>query len=165
MKFSNFLIVTLLFGGVSSWARSSTNAFSNVVSSRSIYNQHQSMDVVSPLHVHNNNNEDKKCYSPSRREILSSAVVVSSVVCCPSTTTIAQAATSSLPLPLQTSSGLVRVVGIGGGLDLLTPQPLISSDGFYPSSMIDTKWKVQRVVTSIEGDLGQAALSWQLLGG
>ena len=162
MKFSNFLIVTLLFGGVSSW--SSTNAFSNVVSSRSIYNQHQSMDVVSPLHAYNNNNEDKKCYSPSRREILSSAVVVvSSVVCCPSTT-IAQAATSP-PLPLQTSSGLVRVEGIGGGLDLLTPQPLSSSDVFYPSSMIDTKWKVQRVVTSVEGDLGQAALSWQLLGG
>ena len=124
------------------------------------------MDVVSPLHAHNNDNEDKKCYSPSRREILSSAVVVSSVVCCPSTTTIAQAATSSLPLPLQTSSGLVRVEGIGGGLDLLTPQPLSSSDVFYPSSMIDnTKWKVQRVVTSVEGDLGQAALSWQLLGG
>jgi hypothetical protein len=31
--------------------------------------------------------------------------------------------------------------------------------------MIDTDWKVQRVVTSVEGDLGQAALSWKLLGG
>eukprot|EP00581_Thalassiosira_minuscula_P001113 CAMPEP_0183736946 /NCGR_PEP_ID=MMETSP0737-20130205/50655_1 /TAXON_ID=385413 /ORGANISM="Thalassiosira miniscula, Strain CCMP1093" /LENGTH=183 /DNA_ID=CAMNT_0025971095 /DNA_START=8 /DNA_END=555 /DNA_ORIENTATION=+ len=31
--------------------------------------------------------------------------------------------------------------------------------------MIDTRWRVQRVVTSVEGDLGQAALAWKLLGG
>lgn len=54
---------------------------------------------------------------------------------------------------------------VGGGLDLLSPPKLASSDVFFPSSMIDTRWKVQRVVTSVEGDLGQAALIWKLLGG
>lgn len=75
----------------------------------------------------------------------------------------AQAA--AVPAPLQTTSGTVRVEEIGGGLDLLSPKPLSYSDVFYPASMADTKWRVQRVVTSVEGDLGQAALAWKLLGG
>ena len=46
------------------------------------------------------------------------------------------------------------------------PLPLqTTSEVFYPNSMINTKWKVQRVITSVEGDLGQASLAWQLLGG
>ena len=74
-------------------------------------------------------------------------------------------ANASPMVPLETSSGTVRVEEIGGGLDLLSPRSLAYSDAFYPSSMIDTDWKVQRVVTSVEGDLGQAALAWKLLGG
>ena len=31
--------------------------------------------------------------------------------------------------------------------------------------MANTQWKVQRVVTSVEGDLGQAAVAWKSLGG
>lgn len=70
------------------------------------------------------------------------------------------------PLPLQTSSGgRVRIEEVGGGLDLLSPKPLSASEVFYPSSMIDTRWKVQRVVTSVEGNLEQSALAWKLLGG
>ncbi|KAL7551122.1 hypothetical protein ACHAWF_014321 [Thalassiosira exigua] len=75
---------------------------------------------------------------------------------------------AATPAPLQTAGGsAIRVEEIGGGLDLLSPNPslLSSSDVFYPSSMINTRWKVQRVVTSVEGDLGQAALAWKLLGG
>ena len=109
-----------------------------------------------------NNNDEHITTSTSRREILlSSAAVMASSICIhPS---ISQAAAA--PLPLQTTSGIERVEGIGGGLDLLSPKPLSSSEVFYPNSMINTKWKVQRVITSVEGDLGQAALAWQLLGG
>jgi len=83
---------------------------------------------------------------------------------------IAGAATTALPAnaapaPLKTSAGTVRVEEIGGGLDLISPPPLSASDVFYPSSMINTNWKVQRVITSVEGDVGQAALVWRLLGG
>jgi hypothetical protein len=74
-------------------------------------------------------------------------------------------ARASPMVPLETSSGIVRVEEIGGGLDLLSPRSLTYSDAFYPSSMIDTDWKVLRAVTSVEGDLGQAALVWRLLGG
>ena len=75
-------------------------------------------------------------------------------------------ASSPMVVPLEISSGtVVRVEEIGGGLDLLSPRPLAYSDVYYPSSMIDTDWKVQRIVNSVEGDLGQAALSWKLLGG
>ena len=30
---------------------------------------------------------------------------------------------------------------------------------------MDTEWRVQRVVTSVEGDVGQAAIAWKCLGG
>ncbi|KAL9183110.1 hypothetical protein ACHAXT_004897 [Thalassiosira profunda] len=98
--------------------------------------------------------------APTRREALQfvSGSLVSSCLLAPTSALAA-------PAPLQTSAGTVRVEEIGGGLDLLSPQPLSASEVFYPSSMIDTKWKVQRVVTSVEGDLGQAALAWKLLGG
>ena len=74
-----------------------------------------------------------------------------------------QAATT--PPPLQSSSGTpVRIEELGSGLDLLSPKPM-TSEVYYPSSMIDTKWRVQRVVTSVEGNLEQSALAWKLLGG
>ena len=113
---------------------------------------------------------DGSCHLPSRRDILSTvatATIASSSVVYYSPQ-VAQAATSSSPpppLPLQTTSGIARVEEIGGGLDILSPQPLSSSDVFYPSSMTNTNWKVQRVINSVEGDLGQATLAWQLLGG
>ena len=112
---------------------------------------------------------DGSYHLPSRRDILSTAatatIASSSVVFY--SPQVAQSATSSPspPLPLQTISGIARVEEIGGGLDILSPQPLSSSDVFYPSSMTNTNWKVQRVINSVEGDLGQAALAWQLLGG
>lgn len=73
--------------------------------------------------------------------------------------------------PPQTMEGLggtkQRIQGIGGGFDISTPNAsnLASSDAYYPSSMSDTRWKVQRVVTSVEGDAGQACTIWTLLGG
>lgn len=60
-----------------------------------------------------------------------------------------------------------RIEGIGGGFDIFTPDPsnLSSVDVYYPTSMTNTQWKVQRVVTSVEGDVGQAETAWSLLGG
>jgi len=103
-----------------------------------------------------NNDDEHITTSTSRREVLlsSSAAVIASSFC------VHPSNAQTL-----TTSGIDRVEGIGGGLDLLSPKPLSSSEVFYPNSMIDTKWKVQRVITSVEGDLGQAALAWQLLGG
>ena len=81
----------------------------------------------------------------------------------------AQSASAAPPLPLQTASSPtpVRVEEVGGGFDLLSPPStaLQSPDVFYPSSMANTQWKVQRVVASVEGDLGQAAVAWKSLGG
>mmetsp|Transcript_26285 Transcript_26285/g.54871 ORF Transcript_26285/g.54871 Transcript_26285/m.54871 type:complete len:352 (+) Transcript_26285:137-1192(+) len=79
-------------------------------------------------------------------------------------------ANAAAPLPLLTSSSTSpqRIEEIGGGFDLLSPtssSSLSSSDVFYPSSMSNTQWKVQRVVTSVEGELGQAAVAWKCLGG
>jgi hypothetical protein len=69
-------------------------------------------------------------------------------------------------LPLETSSGTtIRIEEIGGGLDLLLSNVGSYSDVFYPSSMMNTQWTVQRVVVNVEGDINQAALIWKLLGG
>ena len=103
-----------------------------------------------------NNDEELITISTSRRDIFlsSSAAVIASSFC------VHPSNAQTL-----TTSGIDRVEGVGGGLDLLSPKSLSYSEVFYPNSMINTKWKVQRVITSVEGDLGQAALSWQLLGG
>ncbi len=77
-----------------------------------------------------------------------------------------QASQAATPLPLQSSSGAsVRIEELGSGLDLLSPPKSMASEVYYPSSMVDTKWRVQRVVTSVEGNLEQSALAWKLLGG
>jgi hypothetical protein len=76
--------------------------------------------------------------------------------------------TNMITLPLETSSGktAIRIEEIGGGLDLLLSPPTLSySDVFYPSSMMNTQWTVQRAVVNVEGDINQAALIWKLLGG
>lgn len=76
-----------------------------------------------------------------------------------------QASQAATPLPLQSSSGAsVRIEELGSGLDLFSPKAM-ASEVYYPSSMADTKWRVQRVVTSVEGNLEQSALAWKLLGG
>jgi len=88
--------------------------------------------------------------------------------------TAAASATPFSPLPLQTAGSssspattTVRVEEIGGGFDLLSPPSagLSTSDVLFPASMVGTTWRVQRVVTSVEGDLGQAGIAWSCLGG
>jgi len=107
-------------------------------------------------------NENESPSSFGRREALRGIIFGSGIA-----SIITPNAAQAAALPLQTSSGTVRVEEIGGGLDLLSPNPLAqsSSDAFYPSSMTNTKWKIQRALTSVEGDLGQAGLAWTLLGG
>eukprot|EP00571_Detonula_confervacea_P009438 CAMPEP_0172328990 /NCGR_PEP_ID=MMETSP1058-20130122/60645_1 /TAXON_ID=83371 /ORGANISM="Detonula confervacea, Strain CCMP 353" /LENGTH=291 /DNA_ID=CAMNT_0013046135 /DNA_START=429 /DNA_END=1304 /DNA_ORIENTATION=- len=100
----------------------------------------------------NNNN------APSRRQLIHGIVtgaILSSSLLLPK---VAQAAQTPL-------ERLVRVEEIGNGLDLTSPPPLSSSEVFYPTSMTNTNWQVQRVLTSVEGDVGQAGLAWKLLGG
>lgn len=99
-----------------------------------------------------------------RRDFLSKPVIVTSCILS------AQSAAATIPLesPIEGLGGTKeRIQGIGGGFDILAPDTskLTSFDAYYPSSMINTRWKVQRVVTSVEGDTGQAAIIWSLLGG
>ena len=104
--------------------------------------------------------------SATRRDALQRISAVGIATATSSTLFLPQACVAAPPLPLQTSSGgTVRIEEVGGGLDLLSPKPLSASEVFYPSSMADTRWKVQRVVTSVEGNLEQSALAWKLLGG
>ena len=105
------------------------------------------------------------------------AALASAAAVCTTPASSASAAMAPLaqPLPLQTmtssssTSPAMRVEEIGGGFDLLQSPPsttaLQSPDAFYPSSMANTQWKVQRAVTSVEGDAGQAAIAWRCLGG
>jgi hypothetical protein len=104
--------------------------------------------------------------SRSRRDALQNISAIGGGVFTSSSLFLPQASHAATPLPLQSSSGAsVRIEELGGGLDLLSPKPLSASEVYYPSSMIDTKWRVQRVVTSVEGNLEQSALAWKLLGG
>lgn len=57
-----------------------------------------------------------------------------------------------------------RVEGIGGGFDITSSTTTKGIDVIYPSSMVGP-WKCRRVVTSVEGDAGQAELAWRTLGG
>ena len=59
---------------------------------------------------------------------------------------------------------ITRVEGVGGGFDIRTSTTVIGKDVIYPGSMAGL-WKCRRVVTSIEGDSGQAELAWKNLGG
>ncbi|KAL7451171.1 hypothetical protein ACHAWC_003006, partial [Mediolabrus comicus] len=104
--------------------------------------------------------------SASRRVALQRISAVGTATATSSNLFLPQACEAAPPLPLQTlSGGTVRIEEVGGGLDLLSLKPLSASEVFYPSSMSDTRWKVQRVVTSVEGNLEQSALAWKLLGG
>jgi hypothetical protein len=66
---------------------------------------------------------------------------------------------------IQGSGGIVtRVEGIGGGFDITTSTTTRGKDVIYPKSM-EGIWTCRRVVTSIDGDKGQAELAWRNLGG
>jgi len=127
----------------------------------------------------NDNNKDGESWNRRRFLLLPSvatrtttagaAVVVASGIMS-SFPSIGVAATTMAPM-----LGGSRVEEIGGGFDILTPQPLLlkSSDAFFPASccltVVDnnnkTSWNVQRAVTSVEGDVGQAGVVWKALGG
>lgn len=69
-------------------------------------------------------------------------------------------------LALEGKGGTVtRVEGIGGGFDITSSKTQPGIDVIYPASMAGTIWNVRRVITSIEGDSGQAELAWRNLGG
>ena len=57
-----------------------------------------------------------------------------------------------------------RIEGIGNGFDILSYPPLRVPDVLYPPFLNGT-WEFQRVVTSVEGDAGQARGAFRLLGG
>ena len=103
----------------------------------------------------------------NRRTVIGSLVSSSSIV-----TTILpkEASGSSIPVQQQQAGiqgvgGVVtRVEGIGGGFDLSASTVSKGVDVIYPSSM-EGRWNCRRVVTSIEGDSGQAEIAWRNLGG
>ena len=105
--------------------------------------------------------EKGRCTStPSTRRSIVGQCISSAVLSLPA---LSRAAS---PLPLESTGGIVRrVEEVGGGLDLLSTDALSSSEVFFPNSMIGSKWRVQRALKSVEGDLGQAGLMWGLLGG
>ncbi len=63
-----------------------------------------------------------------------------------------------------TGGKVTRVEGIGGGFDLTNSVTTKGVDVIYPSSL-EGAWKCRRVVTSVEGDVGQAEIAWRNLGG
>jgi hypothetical protein len=71
-------------------------------------------------------------------------------------------ATAPTLLFLQPAQARTIDVGVGG-VDVLTSTPA-SADALYPASM-QGPWTVQRVVTSVEGDVFQAETAWRALGG
>lgn len=72
---------------------------------------------------------------------------------------------SDTSIGLQGKGGaMTRVEGIGGGFDIRTSTALKGQDVIYPASMVGP-WKCRRLVTSVEGDVGQAEKAWRLLGG
>ena len=83
--------------------------------------------------------------SASRRDALQRISAVGTATASLSSTLfLPQACEAAPPLPLQTSSGgTARIEEVGGGLDLLSPKPLSASEVFYPSSMTNTRWRVQ----------------------
>ena len=66
---------------------------------------------------------------------------------------------------IQGSGGsYTRVEGLGGGFDIRTSTTIKGQDVIYPYSMAGL-WRCRRIVTSVEGDSGQAELAWKNLGG
>jgi hypothetical protein len=99
----------------------------------------------------------------NRRSVVSSLLSTSSIALLPS---ISDAASMNQNAPgIQGSGGsYTRVEGVGSGFDIRTSTTTKGQDVIYPSSMAGL-WKCRRVVTSVEGDSGQAELAWRNLGG
>lgn len=57
-----------------------------------------------------------------------------------------------------------RVPGIGGGTDLQAVDRFQATDVLYPPAILG-EWQLYRVVSSVEGDAGQAETAWRVLGG
>ena len=57
-----------------------------------------------------------------------------------------------------------RIEGIRSGLDLTRSSVPPKTDVIFPASSLGS-WTCQRIVTSVEGDTGQAELAWLCLGG
>ena len=67
--------------------------------------------------------------------------------------------------PIQGRGGSqTRIEGIGSGLDLTTSTVPSNTDVIYPASSLGS-WTCQRIITSVEGDAGQAEVAWRCLGG
>lgn len=104
----------------------------------------------------------------SRRRLLGSSGaclvgIVPSLVLLPPDPTDAIAAAATPP-PLLSSAPSSRVEDMGGGFDVYRPPALKFPDVIYPAS-ISGLWRVQRAVTSVEGDKGQAEVAFRCLGG
>ncbi len=107
----------------------------------------------------------------SRRSALEKLVSSSSVLITSSTagTTVAPGLARGITQPQQgtiqgAGGSITRVEGLGGGFDLTTSSTTKGVDVIYPRSM-EGRWRCRRVVTSVEGDAGQAELAWRNLGG
>ena len=67
---------------------------------------------------------------------------------------------AGMPPPAKTPP---RIGGLGDGADLFSGDAG-PGDVLYPASMAGP-WQCQRVVTQVDGDAGQAAQAWRILGG
>lgn len=84
---------------------------------------------------------------------------------CASTLIHPVVAIASVQTGIEGSGGVInRVEGIGGGFDLTKSMVARDTQVIFPASM-EGDWQCERVVTSIEGDAGQAELAWRNLGG
>lgn len=104
----------------------------------------------------------------NRRTVIGGLLSSSSIL----TTTILPEEANGSTMPVQQQQAGIqgiggvttRVEGIGGGFDLNTSMVSKGVDVIYPSSM-EGRWNCRRIVTSIEGDSGQAEIAWRNLGG
>ena len=120
---------------------------------------------------HNNNRND--CYDTiieermiGRRDWIRKQQHTVTAAMMLGTTTCTDKVNAANPLPLEGRNAQVtRVEEIGGGFDLLSPPTIPTKDVYYPKSMSANLWRVQRIITNIEGDIGQANIVWQSLGG
>lgn len=110
-------------------------------------------------------NEPKIITRNSRRTFLSSIMTIGTYVSSSQSSDAEMNINSNAPIGVQGKGGtMTRIEGIGGGFDIRTPTTVQGQDVIYPASMVGP-WKCTRVVTSVEGDVGQAEKAWRLLGG
>jgi hypothetical protein len=93
----------------------------------------------------------------ARRNFLATTVVLTS------TTAVCSSAEAALVAGMPPPAKAPRIGGLGDGADLFSGDAG-PGDVLYPSSMAGL-WQCQRVVTQVDGDAGQAAQAWRILGG